>query len=97
MGETCQYEQKSLKTAFLLSFLLGNMYASGTRTGTGFNYDGLLAQCVSHACYPRSGADRLYLGYVGSGVAKLLINLFLCMLPCCPLWCAFFLALLVSG
>merc|ERR1712093_826399 len=56
MGETCQYEQKSLKTAFLLSFLLGNI-----------------------------GADRLYLGYVGSGVAKLLINLFLCMLPCCPL------------
>lgn len=56
VGETCQHEQKSLKTAFLLSFLLGNI-----------------------------GADRLYLGYVGSGVAKLLINLFLCMLPCCPL------------
>jgi hypothetical protein len=26
MGETCTHEQKSLKTAFLLSFLLGNMY-----------------------------------------------------------------------
>ncbi|ELR22372.1 TM2 domain containing protein [Acanthamoeba castellanii str. Neff] len=50
MGETCQHEQKSLKTAFLLSFLLGNI-----------------------------GADRLYLGYVGSGVAKLLINLFFYM------------------
>jgi hypothetical protein len=35
------------------------------------------------------------LGYVGSGVAKLLINLFLCMLPCCPLWYAFFHAFLL--
>jgi len=56
MGETCNYEQKSLKTAFCLSFLLGNL-----------------------------GADRLYLGYVGSGVTKLLLNLILCILPCCPL------------
>lgn len=77
MGDTCHHEQKSLKTAFLLSFLLGNMYAKCME----IRY----MLVADHSGF--SGADRLYLGYVGSGVAKLLINLFLCVLPCCPLWC----------
>lgn len=50
MGETCQYEQKSLKTAFLLSFLLGNMYASGT--GTGFKFLWIVGHSLN-ACLTR--------------------------------------------
>ncbi|KAL6059138.1 TM2 domain-containing membrane protein YozV, variant 2 [Balamuthia mandrillaris] len=54
----CDYQQKSKKSAFLLTFLLGPW-----------------------------GAGRFYLGYVGIGVAQLLISLFLCCLPCVPFCC----------
>lgn len=82
MGDSCEHEQKSLSTAFTLSFLLGNMYTSSSFGAAGK---------TSHIdLVPNnSGADRLYMGYVGSGVAKLLINLFLCIFPCCPLWYRF--------
>ena len=89
MGESCQYEQKSLKTAFLLSFLLGNMYAAPASIVMDGGWP--LAQCVSHTLATSQWSRSSVLGLCGQRggqasnqpllVHVALLSALVCLLP----------------